>query len=69
MRGLFAAPVPANAVESLFTAGRLPEEQANRAFLFEQLVRTAYPLSDSDINLVLTLLAAQSPASNELPLQ
>jgi hypothetical protein len=65
MRGLFAAPVAGSALASLFSTGSLPQEHVKRWFLFEQFMRAAYPLSEAELSLLLSLMAGRKPASSQ----
>jgi cephalosporin hydroxylase len=65
-RGLFAAPLPASALEELFEHGALPETDVRHSFLFEQFVRAAYPLSESELTVLLALIAGrETPADRD----
>jgi hypothetical protein len=61
LRGFFSRPLPREALESLFGAGALPEGHVHTSFLFEQVVRAAYPLTEAELRLLLALIAGRRP--------
>jgi hypothetical protein len=65
VRGLFSSPLAGAAVEALFCHGEIPTEDVERAFLFEQFVRSAYPLSESELSFLIALASGRAEDAGE----